>query len=222
MDKLAAVRAEVAATGLALLERGLVAGTWGNISARVPGTDLVAVTPSGRDYRSLGPEDIVVTDLAGNTVAGGLKPSSELPLHLAIYAGRPDIGAIVHTHSVFASALAAARRPLPPIIEDLVQLAGGTIEVARYALPGTAELAAHTVAALGDRQAVLLANHGVVGCGGALPEALTACELVEKGAQVYIYANLLGGAHVLSGEDVAIMRRFYLEHYRRRREGEQG
>lgn len=220
MDKLSAVRAEIVKTGLALQERGLVAGTWGNISARVPGGDLLAVTPSGRDYRTLGSDDIVVVDTAGRVVQGDLTPSSELPLHLAVYARRPELGAIVHTHSIFASACAVARRPLPPILEDLVQLAGGTVAVARYALPGTAELAENAVEALGDRQAVLLANHGVVGCGMTLAEALLACELVEKGAQVYIYASLLGGAHVLSGDNVATMRQSYLEHYRQRQRGE--
>jgi L-fuculose-phosphate aldolase len=219
MNEMAAVRAEVVRTGQAMLERGLVAGTWGNVSIRVPGVELVAVTPSGRDYRSLRPEDIAVVDMRGKQVAGELTPSTEVPLHLAIYAARPDIGAIVHTHSIFASACAASRRPLPPIIEDLVQLAGGAIEVAAYALPGTAELAANAVAALADRQAVLLANHGAVGCGRTSGEALLACELVEKGAQIYLYANLLGGAQVLSDGDVAEMRRFYVEHYRRRQEG---
>lgn len=219
MDNLSAVRAEVVQTGLALLERGLVAGTWGNVSIRVPGEALVAVTPSGRDYRSLSPEEIVIVDLQGNKVAGTLKPTSELLVHLGIYARRADIGAIIHTHSVFASAYAVARRPLPPVIEDMVQMSGGTVEVAAYALPGTTELAANAVAALGDRQAVLLANHGVVGCGRTADEALLTCELVEKGAKVYLYANMLGGAWILDSGDVAAMRRFYIEHYRLRQEG---
>jgi L-fuculose-phosphate aldolase len=218
VSELDAVRAEVVRTGQAMLERGLVAGTWGNVSLRA-GKGLVAVTPSGRDYRRLRPDDIVIVDMLGNKVAGALTPSTEVPLHLAIYAARPDIGAIVHTHSIFASACAAARRALPPVIEDLVQLAGGAIEVAAYALPGTRELADNAVAALGDRQAVLLANHGAVGCGRTPAEALLACELVEKGAQIYIYANLLGGAQIISDEDVAAMRSFYVEHYRRRQEG---
>lgn len=221
MDNLSAVRAEIVQTGVALLERGLVAGTWGNVSIRVPGSTHVAITPSGRDYRSLRPEDVVIVDTAGNKVDGVLKPSSEMLLHLSIYSRRPDVGAVIHTHSVYATAYAVARRPLPPVIEDLVQLAGGTVEVARYALPGSIELAANAVNALGDRQAVLLANHGAVGCGRTAAEALLVCELLEKGAQAYLFANLLGGAWILDSEDVAAMRRFYLEHYRRRQEGEE-
>lgn len=219
MDHSEAVRTQIVDAGRHLLEKGLVAGTWGNVSALIPGSGLVAVTPSGQDYLDMTAGDIVIVDRAGKVAAGARKPSSELPLHLAIYNRRPDIRAIVHTHSVFASACAVARRPVPPVIEDLIQLAGGNIEVAEYALPGTAELAEAAVRALGDRQAVLLANHGVVGCGGSLREAMLACELVEKAAQILICAHSLGGAHVLSDSDVATMRRFYLEHYRKRQEG---
>lgn len=212
-------RQEIVAAGPELLTKGLVAGTWGNVSMRVPRHDWVAVTPSGRDYRTLTAADIVIVDLHGDVVDGRLKPSSETPLHMAIYQARPDIQAIVHTHSVFASACAVARRPIPPIIEDLVQLAGGSIEVASYALPGTAELAHNAVMALAQKNAVLLANHGVVGCGRSLREAITACELVEKAAQIYIYAENLGGACSLSAKDITVMHDFYVNHYRQRQEG---
>ncbi|MDR3565856.1 MAG: class II aldolase/adducin family protein [Negativicutes bacterium] len=217
-DNLIAIQAEIVATGQTLLANRLVTGTWGNVSTRIPGGELVAITPSGRDYRSLTAEEIVVVDLQGQVVTGG-KPSSELPLHLAIYNRRRDVQAIVHTHSVFASACAVARKSIPPVIEDLIQLVGGAVDVAEYALPGTAELAENTVEALADKQAVLLANHGVIGCGATLGEAILACELVEKAAEIYLYANMLGGAEVLGDEDVAVMRRFYLEHYRQRQRG---
>ncbi|MCX7779708.1 MAG: class II aldolase/adducin family protein [Negativicutes bacterium] len=205
----------ILAAGRTMLETGLVAGTWGNISARVPGLELVAVTPSGQDYRKLTPADIVFVTMRGQVVAGRLKPSSELPLHLAIYQARHDVQAVVHTHSVFASACAVARKAIPPIIEDLVQVIGGAVEVAAYALPGTKELADNAVAGLQRKNGVLLANHGVVGCGQSLREAMTACELIEKAARIYIYANSLGGAQLLSEKDVAVMHAFYLEHYRR-------
>jgi L-fuculose-phosphate aldolase len=100
-----------------------------------------------------------------------------------------------------------------------VQLAGGEISVAPYALPGTPELAENAVNALADKFAVLLANHGVVACGKTLSEAVTAAELVEKAAQIFSWAQLLGGAVSLSDEDVAGMHSFYLEHYRQRQGG---
>jgi L-fuculose-phosphate aldolase len=213
---------ELVLAGQTLLAKGLVAGTWGNLSLRVD-TDKVAITPSGRDYETLTSEDIVIVNLEGQALrqAPGRTASSEMPLHLAIYGQRPDIMAIVHTHSVHASACAVAHRPIPPVIEDVVQLAGGEIPLAPYALPGTKELAAQAAATLGSKQAVLLANHGAVCCGTTLVEAMTAAELVEKAAQIYLYANLLGGAKALSDEDVSIMHEFYVSHYRKRR-GETG
>lgn len=211
-------RERILETGIYLLDKGLVAGTWGNISVRISENQF-AITPSGRNYRTIQPEDIVIVNASGEIIEGQLTPSSELPLHLAVYAARPDIAGIVHTHSVFASACAVSRRPIPPIIEDLVQLAGGEIPVAPYALPGTQELANNTVHALAGKFAVLLANHGVVACGKTLSEAMTAAELVEKAAQIFSWAQLLGGAVPLSEEDVAGMHRFYLEHYRQRQGG---
>ncbi|MCE5286116.1 MAG: class II aldolase/adducin family protein [Pelosinus sp.] len=208
------LRKQLLKTGYSLLDKGLVAGTWGNISVRIPDTTHILITPSGRNYLELSSDDLARVDANGKLISGNYKPSSELPLHLAVYQTRPDINAIVHTHSIFASAMAVARKSIPPIIEDLVQLTGGSIDVSNYALPGTAELAKNTVSALGQKNAVLMANHGVVGCGQSLAEAMTACELVEKAAQIYIYANQLGGAHVLSDKDVAVMHEFYVNYYR--------
>jgi len=140
-------------------------------------------------------------------------------LHLAIYKARANVQAIIHTHSVFASACAVAHKNIPPIIEDLVQVVGGGVEVADYALPVTDMLAENIVVALGEKNAVLMANHGVVGCGQSLAEGLMVCELEKKAAQIYIYANQIGGAKVLSDEDVAVMHEFYVEYYRKRQQG---
>ncbi len=202
---------------LSLIQKGLIAGTWGNISVRVSQSQY-AITPSGRKYQSLQPQDITVVNTDGTIVSGVFKPSSELPLHLAIYSARPDVQAIVHTHSVYASACAVAHRSIPPIIEDLVQLAGGSVDVAEYAFPGTADLGKNAVSALQDKYAVLLANHGVVGCGSSLAEAVTACELVEKAAQIYILAHQIGKPHILNQHDIDSMHKFYLEQYKHRQE----
>lgn len=204
-------------SGIDLVKKGLVAGTWGNISVRIANTGWLAITPSGRDYLTMQEEDIVVVDQGCAVIQGHRKPSSELPLHAAIYKHRPDIQAIVHTHSIFASACAVAGRDIPPIIEDLVQIVGGSVCVAEYGFPGSGVLADNAVIALGDKQAVLLANHGMVGCAPTLTEAMLVCELVEKAATIYVYAQQLGGAKELAAEDVIRMRNFYLEHYRLRR-----
>lgn len=205
----------VVETGRQLMDKRLVAGTWGNISVRSDDGARIFITPSGQPYDELIPEDIVVVDVAGNIVEG-CRPSSELALHLAIYSARPDVRAVVHTHSLFATACAVDGEPIPPCLEELVQAVGGGVEVAEYALPGTPALATSAVFALGDRSAVLLANHGVAACGPSLKEALLVAELVEKAAQIHVIARQLGGTRQWSDEDIHLMRQFYLEKYMRR------
>ncbi len=211
-------QADIIAAGHKLVHSGLVTGTWGNISVRLD-EDIMAITPSGRNYLSLQTADIILVDRTGEVRSGVLPPSSELPLHLAVYQARRDVQSIVHTHSVFASSCAVAHKAIAPIIEDLLQVVGGSVDVAPYALPGTAELARNAVEALGRKNAVLLANHGVLGCGTTLSEALLCCELVEKAAQIYIYAQSLGGAFTLSEADTLVMHQFYQQHYRHRQGG---
>lgn len=206
------IRGEIIKIGKLLVENGLVAATWGNISVR-NGDEGVYITPSGMEYQILEPDDLVLVDFNGKVFQGKRKPSSELPLHLAFYEKRPDITAVVHTHSIYASAYAALRKPIPPLIEDFAQVIGGTVEVAPYALPGTKELAENAVASMGNKGAVLLANHGVVGVGTSLSEAYKACLLVEKTAHIGLAAQVLGEPVPLKQEDVEWMRKVYLTCY---------
>lgn len=210
------IREKVVEIGIKMLNSSLVVGTWGNISARVAGEDLVAITPSGMNYDSLLAEDIVLVDLAGNVVEGTRKPSIELPMHLAVYNNRTDIQAIVHTHSSFATAMAAARKPIPGAVEDMVQIVGGNVRVCDYALPGSNELGQNVIRAMEGRQAVLLANHGMLGAGKDLEEALKICQVVEKTAQVTILAQAVGGVVELPQEDIDFMRNFFLNSYGQR------
>ena len=137
-------------------------------------------------------------------------------MHGAIYQNRLDIQAICHTHSVFATAMAAARKPIPGAVEDLVQIVGGDVRVCEYALPGSKELGQNVIKALEGRHAVLLANHGMLGAGRDLNEALKICQVVEKAAQITIFAKVLGGVVELSQEDIDFMRDFYLNAYGQR------
>ncbi|WP_347487852.1 class II aldolase/adducin family protein [Desulfoscipio sp. XC116] len=207
------VREQVLKTGSRMACAGLVMGAWGNISARVPGENLFVITPSGIPYDMMGKIDLVVVDGEGRAVEGERKPSSELKLHLAIYGARAHAGAIVHTHSIYASAMAVAGKALPPILEDQVQLVGGAVPVTRYARAGTADLAVAAVDALGQSNAVLLANHGLVGLGRTVEEAFTVCQVVEKAAQVYILAELIGQAAVIPPGEIAILREAFLTSY---------
>ncbi|WP_027363561.1 class II aldolase/adducin family protein [Desulfotruncus alcoholivorax] len=192
---------------------GLVTGTWGNISARVPGENLYVITPSGISCDRLSKSDLVIVESGGRVIEGERKPSTELKLHLAIYNAREDVTAIMHTHSTFASAMAVAGQTLPPILEDLAQLVGGKVPVTRYARAGTPNLAAAVLEVLGQSNAVLLANHGVVGMGRNLEEAFQVCMVVEKAAQVYAWASLLGKVNEIPKEEALLLRDLYITSY---------
>ena len=213
-------REAIVAMGKELIERKLVAGSWGNISVKIA-DGVYAVTPSGRGYANQKPKDIVIVDDACKTLDGELTPSSESKLHTAIYSACPEAKAIIHTHSIYASALAAMRKPVPAIIEDIVQIIGGRVECAEYALPGTQELADNAVKAMNGRKGVLLANHGAVCWGKDLADALMVCEILEKAAKIAIICQSCGGAVELSNEDAEIMHSFYEEHYIKRQRGEE-
>ena len=178
-----------------MVGQGLVSGSNGNASLLLsgnPSEERVLITPSGRHYRQLEPRDLVVIDLDGEPVEGELLPSIESALHLALYRARKDIGAVIHTHSLFASVVGVAGLEIPPLIDEMVMKVGGSVKVAEYAFPSTEELAHRACRALEDRTAVLLRNHGMVGVGRTPWEALEVCQLVEQVAQIFVYASLLG------------------------------
>ena len=188
-----------------LLRLGLVAATSGNVSMRLEGDEkegLIAVTPAGTDYETMTPDDIVVVDYDVDVVEGETVPSSESLTHVAVYKARSDISAVIHTHSIYASVLAVAGVPLPPILDELVAYLGGPVEVAEYGFPSTEELGEKAIQAMGERNAVFIRNHGVLAAGRDMPDALRACELVERAAQIYIQARALGSVRTLPSEVV--------------------
>ena len=193
-------------------EKGLVVGTSGNISLRLPSdgkNQLMAITPTSRHYDTLKADDIPIIDFDGKRVAGDLPPSIETPMHIGIYRARKDVNAIIHTHSVFASAAAVAGIDIPTLLEDQAAFLGGEIKLAGYAASGTPEQMANVLAALGDRNAVLLANHGAVGTGRAMRDAFTACELIEKTARVYFLTLSTGKVNQLPEKAAAIQKAIY-------------
>lgn len=184
--------------------RGLVVGTSGNVSRLLGGAsdgrELMAITPTGVEYDRLKVEDILVTDLDIDLVMGDGVPSSEALLHAEIYRRRSDAAAVMHTHSPYATAAAVAGVDIPPILDEMVLVVGGEVKVSEYAFPSSDALAANVCDALGERNAALIRNHGVVGVGTDLDEALRVCELVEHAARVMVYASALGGATPLPAE----------------------
>ncbi|HWQ89412.1 MAG TPA: class II aldolase/adducin family protein [Desulfitobacteriaceae bacterium] len=207
------LKREIINIGQNLAASGLVVGTLGNISAWDAGRSGFWITPSGIDYSSLKTKDLVLINSQGQIMKGFRKPSTEFLMHLHTYSRRPDIAAIIHTHSVYASAHAVARLAIPGIVEDMVQIIGGAVEVAPYHLTGTQELAEAVALALAAKNAVLLANHGVVGVGQGLAEALKVCQITEKTAQIHAFSRMLGTPVSLSSEDMEQMRKGYLENY---------
>ncbi|MEW8978747.1 MAG: class II aldolase/adducin family protein [Symbiobacterium sp.] len=181
---------------------GLVRLTSGNVSCRIPGTDLLAITPSGMPYDRLEPADICVLDLDGNVVDARRRPSTETPLHRLTYRRRPDVGGIVHTHSLYASAFACVGRELPVISTELAGLVGSAVRCAPYAPSGTEEFAQTAVETLGDEDvAVLFQNHGVMAVGPTLDRAYAVAVGVEEAAQLYCIASHLGEPIILPEEE---------------------
>ena len=204
-------RRELAEATREMYRRGLVGAYSGNTSLRLTGAGdegLLLVTPTHHPYYRLQPEELVVVNLDGEPVdgesldseslngkpasPGGMRPSSETRLHLEIYRRRADVRAVAHTHSIYASAAAVVGRDIPPLIDEMLLTIGGPVKVSAYAFPGTQELAEAAYAALGDRNAALLRNHGVVGVGPDIWEALEVCDLVERLAQIFVLARNFG------------------------------
>jgi L-fuculose-phosphate aldolase len=196
---------QVLETACKLEAKGLVIGTAGNISLRLPSPDgrgLLAITPTSRYYDLLTPEDIPIVDFNAEIVEGQLRPSSETLLHISIYRLRKDVNAVIHNHSTYASAMAVSYFEIPPVLDEQVAILGGEIKLAQYASSGSSELAENVAQVLEDRNAALLMNHGVVGVGRDLREAFTVCELVEKTALVYYLSLTMGKVNLLSEEAV--------------------
>jgi len=183
------LRHEIVAVSRALDGAGLMPNKSGNVSCRVPGGFLI--TPSGVPYGQLDAGQVVELTADGNAVESGLRPSSEWRMHGAIYAQRPEVAAVVHTHSPRATALSCARLGIPAF-HYMIALAGGSIRCMPYATFGTEELARNAVCGLDGRRAVLLANHGVVAVGASLREAHSVAFEVENLALQYLELRAAG------------------------------
>jgi L-fuculose-phosphate aldolase len=196
------LRAALADAARAMHDRGLSRGTSGNLSARVP--EGLLITPSAVPYTQLGPDAIVLVRWSGEVLeARSVRPSTEWRLHAAILEARPEVGAVLHAHPMFCTSLACLRRDIPAF-HYLVAVAGGdSIRCAPYATFGSSLLAAHAVAALADRRACLLANHGMVALGTSPDAALELAAEVETLAEQYWRAAQLGAPRLLTPEEMA-------------------
>ena len=205
-------RVAVLRTAQTLLNCGLTIGDSGNVSSRLTGPEgqlLIAITPHGRYYDELTAEDIPVVDIEGDPFDGDALPSVELMLHVAVYQARPNVGAVIHAHPPWSSAAGTLEQPIPPILEDQVVYLGGEIAVAPYATTGSEELAAYAVEALGERNACILAHHGILTVGKTPKSALHHCQYLEKTALAFLCATWAGRINLLPPEALAIARAFF-------------
>lgn len=207
------LRKEVWRLHLELPRSGLVTWTSGNISARDARGEHVVIKPSGVRYEDLRPEHMVVVDLAGNVVEGELKPSSDTASHLYIYRERPDVNAVVHTHSPYATAFAALGRPIPVVLTAMADEFGGPIPCGGFALIGGEEIGRVVVESIGDSPAVLLKNHGVFTVGATAEAAVKAAVMVEDVARTVHFALQLGEPDVIPDDLVRKLRRRYATEY---------
>jgi len=198
---LKAERKQVVEYSRKLLTSNLVKESGGNISLSNPKKNMMAVTPSGVSYDILEIEDVVILDMSGHQLEGDLSPTSEIAFHLALQKLRPEIHAVVHTHSVHATAVACLGWELPPI-HYLLGFAGKKVPLSPYSTFGTEELSDNICSSIGESNAVLMANHGLVCVGSDLDKAFITAEMVEYVAQLYLLTKSVGDPIVLTSQQM--------------------
>jgi L-ribulose-5-phosphate 4-epimerase len=203
-DELAELRREVCALHGELPRNGLVAWTSGNLSARVPGEELMVIKASGVPYAELTPEAMVVCDLYGGLVEGDLAPSSDAATHGYVYRQLDDVGGVAHTHSTYATAWAARGEPIPCVLTAMADEFGGEIPIAPFALIGDEEIGRVVVETLAEHRspAVLLRSHGVFTLGPGPRDAIKAAVMCEDVARTVHLARVLGDPIPLAREDI--------------------
>ena len=203
----AELREEVCALHARLTHYELVIWTAGNVSARVPDQDLMVIKPSGAEYDSLTPDDMVVCDLYGNLVDGALNPSSDTAAHAYVYRHMPEVGGVVHTHSTYATAWASRGEPIPCILTMMADEFGGDIPVGPFALIGDDSIGRGIVEVLRDSRspAVLMRNHGPFTIGPTARDAVKAAVMVEDVARTVHISRQLGTAPPIDADDVTAL-----------------
>ena len=193
------IREEIIAAALYMQRSGMIRGTSGNISVRVP--EGVLVTPSSMAYDELKPEDICLVSLDGELLEGIRRPSSETPLHLAVYASREDVSAVVHAHSEFSTVMASLCEVLPAV--TVPGCAYYPVRSIPFLLPGSNELAKAVADSLGDGSAVIMAHHGLVSAGKSLDKAMECAGYVEENACIAYRLSLAGCRSEIDGHSIA-------------------
>lgn len=189
MGQFDAFKQRVVDTARLLVEKEYLKGTEGNLSVRVEGHEALAITPSSYDYMQMTPDDVCVLDWQMNVLEGTRKPSIESSLHAVVYQARADVNAVIHTHQVYASALALINAPIPALFDEQVRFLGRTVEIIPYAPSGTGFLRNNVKSRVRNgHNAYILQNHGVLVLGASIERAVHNLELLEKCALAYLLA----------------------------------
>jgi L-fuculose-phosphate aldolase len=210
------LRVELVKFAKHMITTGLVRGTSGNISAREAGADRCLITPSGVDYDTMKPEELVLVSLDGTWDMAQAKPSVDTPVHLAVYRARPDVAACIHTHSLYAAAFSTVGREIPALITESAGYVGGPVRVMGYVPPASPDTGDQVAAGLGKDRAVLLPNHGVIAVGETLKKAFAAAMAVEESANVAFIALQLGTPKLVPDGEVERMNDFIHHKYGQR------
>lgn len=184
----------------------LFAGTSGNLSVYDKEQDVMVITPTSVPYETITPEDMVVLGLDGEILEGKYRPSSEWRMHAAVYEAKPEIGAIIHTHSPYATAFAVNNKGIPTILIEMVPFLGGDVPLAKFAVPGTRAVGDEAVKVLAERTGCLLANHGVLAIGASLEQAHIRAVYIEDAAKICSIAMANGPIVTMSEADIAAMK----------------
>ena len=189
-----------------MVERGYLLGTVGNLSARADGTDLVVITPTSLPYDTMTEEDLVVVNLNGEIVSGKHQPSIECSMHLGVYRARPELRALVHTHSKYATTVSLIKELdiMPAIDTEQSLYLGGDINIVPFAFPGSKELAEYVKEGIGTTAGLLMANHGALGVGISMKDAVIASDIIERNSEMYLLLKAGGFDYKPMTEDYKV------------------
>ena len=189
-----------------MVERGYLLGTVGNLRARADGTDLVVITPTSLPYDTMTEEDLVVVNLNGEIVSGKHQPSIECSMHLGVYRARPELRALVHTHSKYATTVSLIKELdiMPAIDTEQSLYLGGDINIVPFAFPGSKELAEYVKEGIGTNAGLLMANHGALGVGISMKDAVIASDIIERNSEMYLLLKAGGFDYKPMTEDYKV------------------
>lgn len=199
MENAQKIKEQVVAFSKRAFDQKLFAGTSGNLSVYCRERDEIYITPSGIRYETMCTTDVMVIRPDGSVLQGPHKPSSEWRLHAVVYAAYPELGALVHTHSPFATAYAVNHAPIPASLIEMFFFLGGEVACAPFAEPGTAAVGEYAVPLLKGKGGCLLANHGVLAVGADMEQAYIRAEYIEDAAKIYSIAKTIGTPVTLNG-----------------------